>query len=381
MTELVVREMPESETWSRIQGVSRDFGVTRVADITGLDWIGVPVATAFRPNAATLSVSQGKGNSVEAAKVGAVMESLELAHAERVPKTGDRLAAARELRLGYAVDTLNLAPGSFLSERVAIPWTRSFAMQTGCEQWLPTDLVRVSFAMPERVEDASVPLFWGSSNGLAAGSTTSEAAIHALLEVIERDALTRSGADSKPLALTDIAGCGSATVDLVAGNAEVITEIEALPNRFGLPCFRARMWSEDFPLVAVGSGAALSRVVAAERAVNEAAQTRLTQIAGVRDDIDERRFVSAPQSAVPQRRDIEYSLEPEWVELPGGGSADFTLEWLVSHVVATTGQEPLLARLSSSADFSVVRVVLPTAQFDLSHSFSGLNAMPAAAER
>ena len=58
------------------------FGITRLADITGLDFLGVPVAQAVRPCAATVTVSQGKGATLAAAMVSAAMEAIELHHAE-----------------------------------------------------------------------------------------------------------------------------------------------------------------------------------------------------------------------------------------------------------------------------------------------------------
>ena len=58
------------------------FGITRLADITGLDFLGVPVAQAVRPGAATVTVSQGKGATRAAAMVSAAMEAIELSCAE-----------------------------------------------------------------------------------------------------------------------------------------------------------------------------------------------------------------------------------------------------------------------------------------------------------
>jgi ribosomal protein S12 methylthiotransferase accessory factor len=40
------------------------MGVTRIANVTGLDRIGIPVAIAVRPNSRSVSVAQGKGQTV-----------------------------------------------------------------------------------------------------------------------------------------------------------------------------------------------------------------------------------------------------------------------------------------------------------------------------
>ena len=63
------------------------IGITRVANITGLDCVGIFVVTSIRPNAKHLSVSQGKGLTLELAKISAIMESFEGYHAENPPDT------------------------------------------------------------------------------------------------------------------------------------------------------------------------------------------------------------------------------------------------------------------------------------------------------
>jgi ribosomal protein S12 methylthiotransferase accessory factor len=90
------RVVPPETTWERIRPHLPGLGVTRVGEITGLDRIGIPVWFAVRPNARTLSVSQGKGLSDAAARASAVMEAVELAHAEE-PGLPVRHALLREI--------------------------------------------------------------------------------------------------------------------------------------------------------------------------------------------------------------------------------------------------------------------------------------------
>src|SRR5918994_7932914 len=70
------------ETLEQLLPIKHRFGITRVANVTGLDRIGLPVVLATRPNSRSVAVSQGKGTSLEAAKASAVMEAIELWHAE-----------------------------------------------------------------------------------------------------------------------------------------------------------------------------------------------------------------------------------------------------------------------------------------------------------
>ena len=60
------------------------YGITRLADLTGLDRVGVPVWSAVRPRTRSLSVSQGKGIDATQAEVSAVVEAIELWCAERI---------------------------------------------------------------------------------------------------------------------------------------------------------------------------------------------------------------------------------------------------------------------------------------------------------
>jgi len=57
------------ETLERLLRIAPEMGISRVANITGLDEIGIPVAAAIRPNSRNISVSQGKGLDMVAAKV------------------------------------------------------------------------------------------------------------------------------------------------------------------------------------------------------------------------------------------------------------------------------------------------------------------------
>ena len=84
-----------------------EVGITRLAEITGLDIVGWPVWAAVRPNASTLAVCQGKGASVEAAQASAVMEAVEISVAERVRPTLIASPSALEARR----EAFDLLPG------------------------------------------------------------------------------------------------------------------------------------------------------------------------------------------------------------------------------------------------------------------------------
>src|SRR5215470_1129527 len=104
------RRRPASETWEDFGRHRQTLGITRVANVTGLDWVGIPVYNAIRPNSRSLSVSQGKGVTHTAAKVSAYMESAEYWHAEFQTRPL-RHESYRQLRRETAVvDVTELAP-------------------------------------------------------------------------------------------------------------------------------------------------------------------------------------------------------------------------------------------------------------------------------
>src|SRR5579859_7958426 len=72
------RAWPAELSLARARRAATAIGVTRLADVTRLDRIGIHTWQAIRPTSKTLTVSQGKGMSDTLAQVSALMESIEL---------------------------------------------------------------------------------------------------------------------------------------------------------------------------------------------------------------------------------------------------------------------------------------------------------------
>jgi ribosomal protein S12 methylthiotransferase accessory factor len=72
------RVVPPRETCRRARSVMDVIGVTRIADVTGLDYVGIPVWAAIRPLAddSSISVQNGKGPTRLHARAGAMMEAI-----------------------------------------------------------------------------------------------------------------------------------------------------------------------------------------------------------------------------------------------------------------------------------------------------------------
>src|ERR1700683_3638805 len=84
-----VRDAPPSCTLQRVLPILSTVGITRVANITGLDHVGIPTWMIVRPLARSLTVSQGKAFTHELANLSGIMESIELYHAEHFTPQGE----------------------------------------------------------------------------------------------------------------------------------------------------------------------------------------------------------------------------------------------------------------------------------------------------
>lgn len=242
-----MREREPGETLRIVADYFPGFGITRVGDLTGMDWLGVPVAAAYRPSATTLAVSQGKALDRPGAMVGAAMESIELCHAERLSIEESELVPVDGI---YLDEILALGVGSGFCIKVGgvIPSLPARGLVTGRRRWVPVDLVRLSFAMAEKVDGPFPEVFHSTSNGLASGNSYSEAVLHGLLEVVERDSLTRATYDDF-VVVDPSAGFGYVDDLLISLLKEpsIHLEVEAVMNRWSVPCFRARLLDGRFP--------------------------------------------------------------------------------------------------------------------------------------
>ena len=90
---------PEA-TLKRIAPHLEAMGITRAADVTGLDKINIPVFCSMRPQGKVLQISNGKGATTEAAEASALMEAIELHHAENPPADMRRDSAMGILQSG-----------------------------------------------------------------------------------------------------------------------------------------------------------------------------------------------------------------------------------------------------------------------------------------
>ena len=292
------RAVPPEETLARIEPKMPTAGVTRVADITGLDRIGIPVFSSIRPTAeeGAVSVYNGKGTTPGEAKVSAMMEAVERYSAE---VHGMKLLVDSYSRLSEKENALN--PNELIlpdyvknAEEVRIPWVKGYDLIQDEEIYVPANAV--FHPLPSRYD--GVRLFRTNTNGLAAGNEKEEAIFHGLAEVIERDAWSLAEITRNTGAVVKIQeGEIRALLDKFS-DADVSVLIRDITSDVGVPTFAAvsdDLMLRDPALLTIGMGTHTDARVAIMRALTEVAQSRLTQIHGAREDTataDMRRIMS-----------------------------------------------------------------------------------------
>lgn len=351
------------------------FGITRVADVTGLDHIGIPVVMVCRPNGKSLSVSQGKGLTMDAATASGVMESIETHHAENI-QLPIRLDTHRKLRRVADVVDLdliaNVAHSTFHDDK-RIPWVEARGLRSGATSWVPLELIDLDLTLPQTY---ARHCFASSSNGLASGNHRLEAIAHALSEVIERDSHAlwalgkgRAGDDTQlDLATIDDPGCRE-VLERFRGAGIQVTVWDST-GEMGVPCFVSRITDARINAfrripAAEGAGCHPDRRVAMMRALTEAAQSRLTTIAGSRDDkpvevYRDLRSGSYLQATNDEHHEADRDRSFHAVRSIDQGTFDEDVRCLVSLIEGLGLPEPLWVDLTQEPhEIPVVKVIAP----------------------
>jgi YcaO-like protein with predicted kinase domain len=285
------RTVAPAETVERVRPHFTELGLTRLANITDLDRIGIPTVLSVRPSALSLSVDSGKGFTLEAATASAVMESVERHHAEvaRPPQFRASYEAAAGEHAVVPFERLIRLKAAHFTRHMPLSWTLGWDLLGEREVAVPVMMVRLDKAgASERLP----PPFSSDSNGLAAGNNLLEALNYGLAECIERDAVTcwrlawGNGCPPPRVRLETVEHgptcelldrCRRADVRVVLLDCTVDTAV---------PVYQAYLYDRVLPhsVLSCGYGAHLDPGIAMVRAITEAVQGRLVYIAGTRDD-------------------------------------------------------------------------------------------------
>ncbi len=344
------------------------MGITRIANLTGLDRIGLPTVMVTRPNSRSVAVALGKGLSLEAAEASGVMEAIETWHAEHIVLPV-RLATYTNIRNDVRladIDRLPKVMGAQFDPDARMLWIEGTDLTDEASRWVPYEMVDTDYTAEPLV---GRHIFPRSTNGLASGNVTLEATCHAICELIERDATTlwHLGPETARIdpSTIDDPRCLEALGRFTAADIDV--GIWETTSDIGVPSFRCTICETgDRPShIGIGDGCHPDRAIALLRAMTEAAQTRLTYISGARDDLMPDEFTaSALRDKWTYIRSVTDRCAPTLRFSDGPnrstGSFEDDLDWLLARLASTGLDQVVAVDLSrEDIDISVVRVVIP----------------------
>jgi YcaO-like protein with predicted kinase domain len=377
-----VREVDAGETFRRLKPLLPEFGITRIANITGLDTIGIPVWMAVRPMGRSLSVSQGKGVTHELAAVSGIMESIEMFHAEqRQPPSCIRdLHECKRDQSFVCPDRLTTRADADLSGEKAIPWIKGVDLFDDCQRWIPAELSDLDFS-----KRGTAPIFLASSNGLASGNTRNEAIVHGLCEVIERDqtsfwSIEQELPDSKmnrrviiqsikdPLCRNLVEKCVAAGLDIFIWDISINIDIPVFA------CTIADRGNKTpYPQQTTGHGCHPVPTIALSRAITEAVQSRATHISGLREDLNWSRYRGEFSSQTDKNKSAldKMSVQPSTIDFDkiclGSEKTSFEMSSLLQGILESLGKANIASAiavdLASNDVFSVVYVCVPDLEY------------------
>jgi YcaO-like protein with predicted kinase domain len=376
------RTIAPDDTLAHVASAARRIGITRLGNVTGLDRIGIPVAVAVRPNSRSFSVSQGKGLGLSQALASALMEAIELFH-------GENLAARTVVRSfrELSAKTCVVNPGSLcgtglpLPDRAGIGWIEGYDLLGREACWVPWEVVHTDYTLPT---SHTSDHFLSGTNGLASGNHLVEAVSSAICELIERDAVAlwhardvreRSSCRLDPTSTGD-KDCRH-LLELYE-TAQVAPRLWDVTSDVGIPAFIC-----DIPAATGdapgglrryrGAGCHPDRGVALARAMTEAAQIRLTYIAGIRDDLPPPNYTESAEEKLGAAFLDAISLAAEarsFCDVPSLETDDVAadLRWELERLRAI-GVERIVAVDLTRPDFGipVVRMVIPGLEWDCTH--------------
>lgn len=365
------RTVAPQATLDRVGPFMDEMGITRIANVTGLDSIGIPVVMVCRPNSRSISVSQGKGVELAAAKASGLMEAVETYHAERIALPLKRCAFDEIRRTHPVVDVsrLPLARSSRYRDDFPLLWIEGRNLMNDEPAWLPHELVHTDYTLPQPDGSGCFP---ANTNGLASGNHILEAIAHGIYEVIERDALTlwRLNAgmlNARPLDLESIddATCRQLLDKFEqAGLAVRVWNVTSDVGVAGFFCMLMDREDADTE-PEFGSGCHPSRQVALLRALTEAAQARTTYIAGSRDDFSPDIYSASARARRTRacRELMRQKSQPQsFEEVPTFESATLSrdIAWTLDQLRAVGIEEVVAVDLSQERfQIPVARVVIP----------------------
>jgi thioglycine synthase len=414
------RITPAQETLKRISFISQKIGVTRLADITNMDILGIPNYSAVLPGTEDyIWVYSGKGPTKAHARASALMESIE--RYSSLPSGGPKnFIQGSYDQLSKSFNVLHpdeiVEPLRFqYNNEMSMDFLRGFDLFTEEQILVPASVALFRYSpVPPFVD----PFAFHHTNGLASGNVMEEAICHSLCEVIERDStsLAELRASAIPFhflrhiinALREKGyALNSIPTDKYVDDPSIFPDVDisqiefqpvkALVEKFlqakipliikditsdiGIPTFNASSieWiSHDYGYLAEGHGTYPDARVALMRAITEVSQTRAANIQGARDDL---RKIIYGQNNTDDKRAWQFmpsSNKVKFSEVTSYFNQDILddIKLILKHLKQTGLKRAIIVNLTNdSIGIPVVRAIVPGLEtFKITKSIMGWRA-------
>jgi ribosomal protein S12 methylthiotransferase accessory factor len=369
------RTVPPTQTEARLKECASRIPITRVADLTPLDPLRLPVFSATTPMATDLTTHLGKGLDACSARVSAMTEALERHCAESTTGPVLKMSYRDMIRAGHhTVDpcAFELPADSGYRDTQVISWVEGRDLLQDKSTWIPLDLV-----LSPPTEGVLLDV---DTNGLAAGNTHLEAIVHGLCEVIERDSLGQhlfvemfgdageSGALVRNIDPATLPGTAMAWRRHIEETGQSL-DISCVTTEIGVPVFRTVLVDHAYPRGGrfdtrrfLGFGASPNSEVALLRSITEAVQSRVAVVQGARDSFNSlsagARFIK-PQAML---NDFQSSYQTHFDDIATFSTDDLREDMqFLGQALQNAGIESIIAvNLSREAPMMpVVRVRVP----------------------
>ena len=386
----VERSVRPAATIRRASKVLDIIGVTKVADVTDLDRVGIPNFMTVRPHdlGPGISYYNGKGTTRAAAHAGALMEAIERHAGERYD--GPVIISSHyNLRSDHAcVDPLEIHVPMVrkYSEHLMLEWVLGFDLMTRRPTYAPLNCVVAPYN-----SNSGMSLFYTSTNGLASGNTRVDAVCHALCEVIERDAtgLAMARADVRPAVAALLADMGFCGRQFAGPGKPPLISLRGLPRpatalvrklqRAGLEVELLNLTSatgiatiactitdpQGLPNVMnaySGCGTHPDARIALTRALTEAAQSRLTCIQGGREDLPDFAPAKGTPPAEP-RQDRDDTIGFDEIASYRHPSVNDDVEFIIERMRHSGFEQAVVVDITrEEVGIPVVRVIVPRSE-------------------
>jgi len=380
--------LKEAEATAVADSIAKQIGIVRIGMVGELDNLGIHIAQAFGQRSGwSSSFSSGKSETREGARVGSIMEEVEIF-------AQDRYRPCAQIRTSFAASAegvdlispreLGLPYDSRYRDDLEIDWSPCYDLADGSRKLVPS----ASLLGERQFNDVYYsPRLGGkifSSSGLGSGFSFAEAVVHAGAEYIERHAyrLAEIEIDNPgAVGINEFKFIDTSTLPEAPGRiaekyqrAGVEIRILDITSDITVPTYWVRIFDDPFKSFqsssADGFAAHPDPEVAITMALLEAAQTRGGYIAGGREDYSlHARSLGRherPRTAAPRSQVFWFGNDRPFKafdEKAGFHARDILheLEWLVDRVVRAGFPAFLVAdyTISDVRPAYAVRVMIP----------------------